>query len=142
MEPVGEMERIIVDDLSCLLNACRKDAEESICRLSAVSRAAGIYLVLATQHPSNDALNGVIKAGIPSRVSFSVSSRVESLMILGAYGAEKLEGKGEMLLSKAGPSMQHVFTPLLDEGDIATVINHVTSRYLTKYSKKLMKSLS
>lgn len=132
----------IVDDLSSLMEAHRKDLEESVRRLSALARAAGIYLVLVTQHPSRDVLNGVIKNHIPSRIAFSVPTAEDSRIIIDDKGAEKLISPGEMLYKPIGPNVMRIHACLVNEDDKNAIIKHAISHRQANYHAALMSFLS
>ena len=117
---------IIIDELADLMMACSNEVENSICRLAQKARAAGMHLIVATQRPSVDVVTGLIKANIPSRIAFSVSSQIDSRTILDMAGAEKLLGKGDMLFSPVGSNKPYrVQGPFITEAESAKLIKFV-----------------
>ncbi|MBR5517074.1 MAG: DNA translocase FtsK [Firmicutes bacterium] len=116
---------IIIDELADLMMAAPSQIEESICRLAQMARAAGMHLIVATQRPSVDVITGVIKANIGSRIAFAVSSQIDSRTILDTQGAEKLVGKGDMLLSVMGKDRIRVQGAFISDAEVNKVIEHV-----------------
>ena len=133
---------IIVDELADLMMVAAKDVEESICRLAQKARAAGMHLVIATQRPSVDVITGLIKANVPSRIAFAVSSQVDSRTILDSIGAEKLLGKGDMLFFPAGASKpSRVQGAFVSDDEVEKIVDFVKQNGTATYSEDILESI-
>lgn len=132
---------IVIDELADLMDTCRKDVEESIRRLAAKARAAGIYMVLATQRPSVDVITGVIKNNIPSRIAFAVSSGTDSRTILDGQGAEKLVGKGDMLYKPSGAPAKRVQGSFITAEECRNIADYIRKRYKANYDPNILEHL-
>ncbi len=132
---------IIIDELADLMMVSGKEVEESITRLAQMARAVGIHLVLATQRPSVDVITGLIKANFPSRISFRVSSKIDSRTIIDANGAERLLGRGDMLFLPPGTShLIRVHGAYVDETEIHKIVEHIKSQGNPEYDETITKS--
>jgi len=125
---------VIIDELADLMFTAASDVEDSIARLAQMGRASGIHLILATQRPSVDVITGIIKANFPARISFQVSSKVDSRTILDSHGAEQLLGKGDMLLMLPGARIMRVHGALITEDEIKAVTEFVKSQGRPDYT--------
>lgn len=134
---------IIIDELADLMMAAPSQVEESICRLAQMARAAGMHLIVATQRPSVDIITGVIKANIPSRIAFAVSSQFDSRTILDMAGAEKLVGKGDMLFNPLGSGKPvRVQGNFISDSEVHNVIEHLKKQCVqTEYAKDVIHSI-
>ncbi|HEY0006394.1 MAG TPA: DNA translocase FtsK [Pyrinomonadaceae bacterium] len=132
---------IIIDELADLMMVSGHEVEESITRLAQMARAVGIHLVLATQRPSVDVITGLIKANFPSRISYRVSSKVDSRTIIDANGAEQLLGRGDMLFLPPGTSrLVRVHGAYLDEVEIGRIVSHVKAQGEPAYDESITQS--
>jgi S-DNA-T family DNA segregation ATPase FtsK/SpoIIIE len=125
---------VFIDELADLMFTVANEIEDSIARLAQMGRAAGIHLILATQRPSVDVITGIIKANFPTRISFQVSSKVDSRTILDTHGAEQLLGKGDMLLMFPGARIIRVHGALITESEIKAVTDFVKSQGKPDYT--------
>ena len=133
---------IIIDELADLMLAAKSDVEDAINSLAALARAAGMYLVIATQRPSVDVITGVIKANVPSRISFAVSSQVDSRTILDAQGAEKLLGKGDMLYAPRGAAKpMRIQGNFLSDTEIESIIDYIKNQYEANYDESILEHI-
>jgi len=119
---------IIVDEFADLMLVAGKDVENAIQRLAQMARAAGLHIIMATQRPSVDVITGVIKANFPTRISFQVTSKIDSRTILGEGGAEQLLGMGDMLFMAGGGQIKRVHGPFVADDEVGDVVNHVKSQ--------------
>ncbi len=130
---------IVIDELADLMLTVGRDIEELITRLAQKARAAGIHLILATQRPSVDVITGLIKANFPARLSFRVSSRIDSRTILDAMGAEKLLGKGDMLFNEPGSShARRIHGAYITDKEVKNVVDAIKAQGTPSYDQKIM----
>ena len=143
-EGIGKLPQIviIIDELADLMMVAAKEVEDSICRLAQKARAAGMHLIIATQRPSVDVITGIIKANIPSRIAFAVSSQVDSRTILDQIGAEKLLGKGDMLFYPSGaPKPTRIQGAFVSDDEVEKIVSFVKSNGEAKYSEDILESI-
>lgn len=147
LEKEGAVEKlpqivIIIDELADLMMIAKDDVEDAICRLAQMARAAGMHLVIATQRPSVDVITGIIKANITSRISFAVTSQIDSRTILDMAGAEKLLGKGDMLFFPTG-----VLKPIriqgayISEAEVEKIVNFLKENGETSYNEDVLEKI-
>ena len=133
---------IVIDELADLMMAASKDVEESICRVAQMGRAAGMHLIIATQRPSADVITGLMKANIPSRIAFAVSSGLESRIILDQQGAEKLVGNGDMLFSPIGTRKPvRIQGAFVSDEEREEIINFIKQEGTAEYSDEIMATI-
>lgn len=148
MQKTGEMPAmpqivIIIDELADLMMVAPNDVEDAICRLAQMARAAGMHLVIATQRPSVDVITGVIKANIPSRISFAVSSQIDSRTILDMAGAEKLLGRGDMLLYPVGKAKPvRAQGANITDAEVEKVVEYVKSQGNAYYDDNIIEEIN
>lgn len=130
---------VIIDELADLMLVAAKEVEDSIMRITQMARAAGIHLIVATQRPSTDVITGVVKANIPSRISFAVSSSIDSRTILDMTGAEKLLGKGDMLFLPQGENTPiRIQGTFVSDDEIKAVVDYTISQQKARYDETLL----
>ncbi|ACK49306.1 cell divisionFtsK/SpoIIIE [Methylocella silvestris BL2] len=128
---------VIVDEMADLMMVAGKDIEGAIQRLAQMARAAGIHLIMATQRPSVDVITGTIKANFPTRISFQVTSKIDSRTILGEQGAEQLLGQGDMLYMAGGGRISRVHGPFVADGEVEKVVAHLKSQGQPEYLESI-----
>jgi S-DNA-T family DNA segregation ATPase FtsK/SpoIIIE len=131
---------VIVDEMADLMMVAGKDIEGAIQRLAQMARAAGIHVILATQRPSVDVITGTIKANFPTRISFQVTSKIDSRTILGEQGAEQLLGQGDMLYMAGGGRISRVHGPFVADDEVEKVVRHLKSQGAPEYLEAVTRS--
>jgi S-DNA-T family DNA segregation ATPase FtsK/SpoIIIE len=130
---------VVIDELADLMMVSSREVEEYIARLAQMARASGIHLILATQRPSVDVLTGIIKANFPARISFQVSSKVDSRTILDSNGAESLLGYGDMLFLSPGLGrLQRIHAPYVSEGEIKRIVEFLKTQGSPAYHHEIL----
>jgi S-DNA-T family DNA segregation ATPase FtsK/SpoIIIE len=124
---------VIVDEMADLMMVAGKDIEGAVQRLAQMARAAGLHVILATQRPSVDVITGTIKANFPARISFQVTSKIDSRTILGEQGAEQLLGQGDMLYMAGGGRISRVHGPFCSDEEVEKVVRHLKSQGTPQY---------
>jgi S-DNA-T family DNA segregation ATPase FtsK/SpoIIIE len=124
---------VIIDEMADLMMVAGKDIEGAVQRLAQMARAAGIHVIMATQRPSVDVITGTIKANFPTRISFQVTSKIDSRTILGEQGAEQLLGMGDMLYMAGGGRIQRVHGPFVSDHEVEAVVAHLKTQGAPQY---------
>jgi S-DNA-T family DNA segregation ATPase FtsK/SpoIIIE len=132
---------VVVDEMADLMLVAGKDIEAAVQRLAQMARAAGIHLIMATQRPSVDVITGTIKANFPSRISFQVSSKIDSRTILGEQGAEQLLGQGDMLYMAAGGRITRVHGPFVSDQEVESVVEHLRAQGEPRYEDSVTEEM-
>ena len=134
---------IIIDELADLMMVASKGVEESLTRLAQMARASGIHLIVATQRPSVDVLTGIIKANFPARMSFQVTSRIDSRTILDTMGAEKLLGKGDMLFLPPGTTnLSRIHGAMVSDEEINRIIEFIKRQKKPEYQEDVFQQVA
>ncbi|WP_390633961.1 FtsK/SpoIIIE family DNA translocase [Oryzibacter oryziterrae] len=124
---------VIIDEMADLMMVAGKEIEGAVQRLAQMARAAGIHVIMATQRPSVDVITGTIKANFPTRISFQVTSKIDSRTILGEQGAEQLLGQGDMLYMQGGGRIQRVHGPFVADGEVEAIVAHLKTQGVPDY---------
>jgi S-DNA-T family DNA segregation ATPase FtsK/SpoIIIE len=124
---------VIIDEMADLMMVAGKDIEGTVQRLAQMARAAGIHVIMATQRPSVDVITGTIKANFPTRISFQVTSKIDSRTILGEQGAEQLLGQGDMLFMAGGGRIQRVHGPFVGDDEVERIVQHLKLQGVPEY---------
>ncbi len=128
---------VIVDEMADLMMVAGKDIEGAVQRLAQMARAAGLHVILATQRPSVDVITGTIKANFPTRISFQVTSKIDSRTILGEQGAEQLLGQGDMLYMAGGGRISRVHGPFVSDEEVEKIVRHLKSQGTPQYLEEV-----
>ncbi len=129
---------VIIDEMADLMMVAGKDIEGAIQRLAQMARAAGIHVIMATQRPSVDVITGTIKANFPTRISFQVTSKIDSRTILGEQGAEQLLGQGDMLYMAGGGRIPRVHGPFVSDDEVEKVVAHLKMQGRPQYLESVL----
>ena len=129
---------VIVDEMSDLMLVAGKEIENYIQKLSQMARAAGIHIIMATQRPSVDVITGTIKANFPTRISFQVTSKIDSRTILGEMGAEQLLGMGDMLYMANGGKVTRVHGPFVSDAEVEEIVSHLKGQGVPEYREEIL----
>jgi S-DNA-T family DNA segregation ATPase FtsK/SpoIIIE len=132
---------VLIDEMADLMMVAGKDIEGAVQRLAQMARAAGLHVILATQRPSVDVITGTIKANFPTRISFQVTSKIDSRTILGEQGAEQLLGQGDMLYMAGGGRISRIHGPFVADDEVEKVVNHLKSQGTPQYLEAVTASL-
>ncbi|MBT5798338.1 MAG: cell division protein FtsK [Alphaproteobacteria bacterium] len=133
---------VVIDEVADLMLVAGKEIEAAVQRLAQMARAAGIHVIMATQRPSVDVITGTIKANFPTRISFQVTSRIDSRTILGEQGAEQLLGKGDMLYMEGGGRVTRVHGPFVDDDEVEQVVSFLRQQGEPEYDEKVTEEIT